>query len=106
MATLMPEGHRVCAVDGNHVETRAEATAELKKVKGKHVLVTAERAREQAWRPRNCAGQRAMRPTKKAFGIGKDGVQVSGWLVAMGGKVIKCPSPLNVLKYTCDHSCY
>jgi hypothetical protein len=24
----------------------------------------------------------------------------------MGGKVIKCPSPLNVLKYTYDHSCY
>ena len=26
--------------------------------------------------------------------------------LAMGGKVIKCPSPLNVLKYTYDHSCY
>jgi hypothetical protein len=26
--------------------------------------------------------------------------------LAMGGKVIKCPSPLNVLKYKYDHSCY
>jgi broad specificity phosphatase PhoE len=26
--------------------------------------------------------------------------------LAMGGEVIKCPSPLNVLKDTCDHSCY
>jgi hypothetical protein len=26
--------------------------------------------------------------------------------VAIGGKVIKCPFPLNVLKYTCDRSCY
>jgi hypothetical protein len=24
----------------------------------------------------------------------------------MGDKVIKCRSPLNVLKYTSDHSCY
>jgi hypothetical protein len=33
----------------------------------------------------------------------------SGSLTAtlvMGVKVIKCPSPLNVLKDTCDHSCY
>ena len=26
--------------------------------------------------------------------------------VALDVKVIKCPSPLNVLKYTHDHSCY
>jgi hypothetical protein len=26
--------------------------------------------------------------------------------VAMGDKVMKCRSPLNVLKYTSDHSCY
>ena len=26
--------------------------------------------------------------------------------IAMGGKVIKCPSPLNVLKHTYEHSCY
>ena len=26
--------------------------------------------------------------------------------LAAGGKVIKCPSLLNVLKDTCDHSCY
>jgi hypothetical protein len=26
--------------------------------------------------------------------------------VAMGGNAIKCPSPLNVPKDTCDHSCY
>jgi hypothetical protein len=26
--------------------------------------------------------------------------------VAIGGKVIKCRYPLNVLKDTCDHSCY
>jgi hypothetical protein len=26
--------------------------------------------------------------------------------LAMGGKVIECQSPLNVLKYTYDHSCY
>ena len=26
--------------------------------------------------------------------------------IAMGDKVIKCRSPLNVLKYTSDHSCY
>jgi hypothetical protein len=25
---------------------------------------------------------------------------------AMGGKAIECPSPLNVPKYTYDHSCY
>ena len=26
--------------------------------------------------------------------------------LAVGEAVIKCPSPPNVLKYTCDHSCY
>jgi hypothetical protein len=26
--------------------------------------------------------------------------------IAVGESVIKCPSLLNVLKYTCDHSCY
>ena len=26
--------------------------------------------------------------------------------LAVGGKVIKCPSPLNVIKYTYDHSYY
>jgi hypothetical protein len=32
---------------------------------------------------------------------------VSAWApVAVGDKVIKCRSPLNVLKYTSDHSWY
>jgi hypothetical protein len=26
--------------------------------------------------------------------------------IAVGGKVIKCPYPLNVIKDTYDHSCY
>jgi hypothetical protein len=31
---------------------------------------------------------------------------VQALCIAVGGKAIKCPSPLNVLKYTYDHSCY
>ena len=29
-----------------------------------------------------------------------------GQLAIMGGEVMKCPFTLNVLKDTCDHSCY
>jgi hypothetical protein len=28
------------------------------------------------------------------------------WCVAVGESAIKCPSPLRVLKYSHDHSCY
>ena len=33
-------------------------------------------------------------------------IRIRSAIIAMGGKVIKCRSPLNVLKYTSDHSCY
>jgi hypothetical protein len=36
----------------------------------------------------------------------KAAIQRDAAELAMGSKVIKCPSPLSVLKYTHDHSCY
>ena len=44
----------------------------------------------------------------KAMLLGKKTAEeVSAGTPSRGGEsVIKCPSPLNVLKYTHDHSCY
>ena len=64
-------------------------------------------------KPNRAGGQQrrlSVRARVSAFNITTRVKSASGvWVVAtiaMGGKVIKCPYPLNVLKYTCNHSCY